>query len=434
MVTLTRETGGVRDETRGPSDHHLSGPSDGALFDRTLSFDRTLFDRALDELLRREMDRLSFLGAEDRETLRRHLAGFVARGGRRLRPAFVYWGHRASGGSPDDLDAVLAAGCSIELLHACALILDDVMDESPLRRGRVTAHVALAERHREGGWAGSSRRFGESAAVLLGMLAFTWADSALLADRRRLADALEVLTQLRVELAAGQYLDLTCAARGGGGRREALLISTYKSGKYTVERPLHLGHAIAGGEPGLRRVLSAYALPLGEAFQLRDDVLGVFGDPARTGKPAGADLLQGKRTYLLALARERADGPGAALLDALPRPGEARPDALPDALPKPGEAPPDLVAAAREVIVATGALETVERRIGDLTEAAAGALSGADMPADARSALLDLARRLTHPDPTGPLARACRAQPDPARPGPAPLAESAGPSTGGARR
>ncbi|MEN3537099.1 polyprenyl synthetase family protein [Microbispora sp. ZYX-F-249] len=425
MVTLTRETGGVGEETREPSDRRPPGPPDDALpgagvIDRPLAdrdlFDRDLFDRSLDELLRREMDRLSFLGAEDRETLRRHLAGFVARGGRRLRPAFVYWGHRACGGSPDDLDAVLAAGCSIELLHACALILDDVMDESPLRRGHVTAHVALAERHRERGWAGSSRRFGESAAVLLGMLAFTWADSALLADRRRLADALEVLTQLRVELAAGQYLDLTCAARGGGGRREALLISTYKSGKYTVERPLHLGHAIAGGEPGLRRVLSAYALPLGEAFQLRDDVLGVFGDPARTGKPAGADLLQGKRTYLLTLARERADGPGAALLDALPGPGGAR---------------PDLVAAVREMIVATGALETVERRIGDLTEAAAGALSAADMPADARAALLDLARRLTDPDPdpTGPAAPTGRA-----RPGPAPLAGSAEPSAGGARR
>ncbi|MFI7040387.1 polyprenyl synthetase family protein [Microbispora rosea] len=366
MLTLTRETGSVRDDTREPFDRRLSG----------------LFDHALHELLRRELGRLSFLGADDREVLRRHLADFVARGGRRLRPAFVYWGHRASGGSPDELGAVLAAGCSIELLHACALILDDVMDESPLRRGRTTAHLALAERHRELGWAGSSRRFGESAAILLGVLAFTWADSALLADRRRLADALEVFTQLRVELIAGQYLDLTCAARGGGDRREASLISTYKSGKYTVERPLHLGHAIAGGEPGLRRVLSAYALPLGEAFQLRDDVLGVFGDPARTGKPAGADLLQGKRTYLLTLARERADGPGAALLDALPGTGEARPDRL---------------AAARDVIVATGALEEVERRIRGLTECAGEALSGADMPADVRAALLGLARRLTLP-------------------------------------
>ncbi|MFG1866165.1 polyprenyl synthetase family protein [Microbispora bryophytorum] len=409
MLTLTRESGGVRDDPREPFDRHLSG----------------LFDHALDELLRRELSRLSFLGADDREVLRRHLADFVARGGRRLRPAFVYWGHRACGGSPDDLGAVLAAGCSIELLHACALILDDVMDESPLRRGRTTAHLALAERHRELGWAGSSQRFGESAAILLGVLAFTWADSALLADRRRLADALEVFTQLRVELIAGQYLDLTCAARGGGDHREALLISTYKSGRYTVERPLHLGHAIAGGDPGLRRVLSAYALPLGEAFQLRDDVLGVFGDPARTGKPAGADLLQGKRTYLLTLARERADGPGAALLDALPGTGEARPDRL---------------AAAREVIVATGALEAVERRIRDLTESAGEALSGADIPADARTALLGLALRLAQPHPAAEPHPAAR--PDhttrpgqagnAASPGPAPQAGSAEPAAGGA--
>ncbi len=364
MLTLTRETGSIRDETREPFDRRLSD----------------LFDRALDELLRREMSRLSFLGADDREVLRRHLADFVARGGRRLRPAFVYWGHRASGGSPDDLGAVLAAGCSIELLHACALILDDVMDESPLRRGRTTAHLALAERHRELGWAGSSRRFGESAAVLLGMLAFTWADSALLADRRRLADALEVFTQLRVELIAGQYLDLTCAARGGGDHREALLISTYKSGKYTVERPLHLGHAIAGGEPGLRRVLSAYALPLGEAFQLRDDVLGVFGDPAVTGKPVLDDLREGKRTVLMAYAYARARGPERDRL-------------------RTWHGAPDLderrAAELRQIIVDTGALGEVEDLIALRAGQALGALRDCAIAPEAARALAVLTERLT---------------------------------------
>ncbi|GAA0386104.1 polyprenyl synthetase family protein [Microbispora corallina] len=332
---------------------------------------RELVDRHLDELLAREMGRLDFLDEPDRETVRSFLVDFVTGGGKRLRPSFVYWGHRAAGGSEGDLDAVLSAGCAVELLHACALLLDDVMDEAPTRRGRAAAHLRLAERHRELGWSGGSRRFGESAATLLGMLAFTWADAALLAGRRRLAEAMEVFTQLRVEIIAGQYLDIASAARGPGDRRQAVLISTYKSGKYTVERPLHLGHAIAGGDPALRAVLSAYALPVGEAFQLRDDVLGVFGDPARTGKPAGADLIQGKRTYLLAVARERSGACGRGLLDGVRDEAGAE--------------------AARELIVATGALEEVERRIAALVDRASEALAGAAVPPDAEAALLDLA-------------------------------------------
>ncbi|MEW9531265.1 polyprenyl synthetase family protein [Microbispora sp. NPDC049125] len=358
MVTLARETSGVRE----------------------------LVDRHLDDFLDREMERLDFLGEADLGVLRRYLVDFVTGSGKRLRPSFVYWGHRAAGGSEDDLDAVLSAGCAVELLHACALILDDVMDEAGTRRGRITAHAGLAGLHRELGWSGPSWRFGESAATLLGMMAFTWADAALLRCPLRLGAALEVLTQLRVELIGGQYLDLVSTARGSASREQVTLISTYKSGKYTVERPLHLGHAIAGGDPALRRVLSAYALPLGEAFQLRDDVLGVFGDPAVTGKPAGADLLQGKQTYLTAVARERAGAYGMA------PPGSGTLDAE-----TPGEGPLGMgggeagLAAARELIVSTGALDAVERRIADLVAVATGALDGAGIPADAAAALVELA-------------------------------------------
>ncbi|GAA1504039.1 polyprenyl synthetase family protein [Sphaerisporangium rubeum] len=329
---------------------------------------RGLVDRRLDELLESEMGRLAFLAEEDRETLRRHLVEFVRTGGKRLRPAFVYWGHRAAGGSPADQDAVLAAGCAVELLHASALILDDVMDESATRRGHPTAHVALAERHRRSGWWGDPARYGESVATLLGMLAFTWADAALLSGDGA-AEALQVFTQLRVEIIAGQYLDLAYAARGVAGVEAAARVSIYKSGKYTVERPLHLGHAIAAGDPAIKEVLSAYALPLGEAFQLRDDVLGVFGDPGHTGKPAGTDLRQGKRTYLTAETRERAGG--GTLLD------EVRDEAD--------------VAAARELIVATGALDAVERRITALVADAVQALDDDRVPQDARQALVDLA-------------------------------------------
>ncbi len=330
---------------------------------------RERMSRYLEAFLERETAGLAFLG-DDLEILRQVLLRFVREGGKRLRPCFVYWGHRAAGGSPDD-ESVLAAGCAVELVHACALILDDVMDEADTRRGRTTVHLALAEHHRERDWRGESRRFGESAATLFGMLAYTWADAALLRAGPRLAEALEVFTLLRTEVVGGQYLDIAHAARGSADLRQAARISTYKSGKYTVERPLHLGHAVAGGDPRQRAVLSAYALPLGEAFQLRDDVLGVFGDPTTTGKPVGADLRQGKHTWLTAVARERADGYGAALLD------QVRDEAD--------------VAEARDLIVRTGALEAVEERIADLVARAMGALDGGGIPAEAVHGLGELA-------------------------------------------
>ncbi|GII83995.1 geranylgeranyl pyrophosphate synthase [Sphaerisporangium siamense] len=332
---------------------------------------RELVDRRLEELLAQEMRRLAFLGDADREVVGRYLAEFVRGGGKRLRPSFVYWGYRAAGGPEEDLDAVLPAACAVEILHASALILDDVMDEAGTRRGRTTAHTGLTAHHRGRGWSGDAGRFGDSAATLLGMLAFTWADAALLHGTRRLREAMEVFTTLRVEVISGQYLDVASAARGAAGREETTVIARYKSGKYTVERPLHLGHAVAGGDPALRAALSAYALPVGEAFQLRDDVLGVFGDPAVTGKPAGADLRQGKQTYLTAVARERAGTYGAAVLAA------ARDDSG--------------VAAARELIVSTGALETAERRIETLLDTARNALVRAAVPPDAEAALLELA-------------------------------------------
>ncbi|RAY13854.1 polyprenyl synthetase family protein [Actinomadura craniellae] len=322
--------------------------------------------------MERESQGAAFLGPDGQEVIRSFLVDFVAAGGKRLRPSFVYWGHRAAGGSPDDEETVLLAGCAVELMHTCALLLDDIMDEAGTRRGRTTAHLALAERHRRRHWRGDPRRYGESVATLLAMLAFTWADAALLRGGVPRA-AWEVFTRLRVEIIGGQYLDLSSAAAGRGDFEEAVRISTYKSGKYTVERPLHLGHAIAGGDPALRATLSAYALPLGEAFQLRDDVLGVFGDPARTGKPSGTDLLQGRRTYLTAETRRRAGPPGTALLD--------------------GVRDAAGVAAARDLIVTTGALDTVERRISALVTEATGNLAG--LPPDAAAALTDLARAAT---------------------------------------
>ncbi|MFC5821382.1 polyprenyl synthetase family protein [Nonomuraea harbinensis] len=326
---------------------------------------RELVDRHLERFLDQQMGRLGFLGEVDVELVREFLAAFVLGGGKRLRPSFVYWGHRAAGGERPE--AVLPAACAVELVHAAALLLDDVMDEAGSRRGRPAAHVALAGVHRRSGWRGDPGRFGESAATLLALLALSWADAALLETGPRLGPALDILTRLRVEAIGGQYLDL--ARTAGAAGEQVSVISLYKSGKYTVERPLHLGHAIAGGCADTRRTLSAYALPLGEAFQLRDDVNGVFAEPARTGKPVGADLLQGKATFLLAEARRRT---GSAFLDHI--------------TDERG------VAVARELIVECGALDAAERRIAALADEAVAALDRPPgIPPDARQALIELA-------------------------------------------
>jgi geranylgeranyl diphosphate synthase type I len=218
----------------------------------------------------------------------------------------------------------------------------------------------------------------------MGNLAFTWADAALVESGLpddRLAAALRVFNRLRSELMGGQYLDLVEAARGGPSEAAIGRVLRYKSGKYTIERPLHLGHAIAGGDPALVTAYSAYGLPLGEAFQLRDDVLGVFGEPEVTGKPAGDDLREGKETYLVMLARRHAGDAGRQLLDG----------ALGD-----GKLTEDRVAELRRLLVDCGALEGTEARIAELRAEAKAALAGAaGVAGPGRAALLALADQVT---------------------------------------
>jgi geranylgeranyl diphosphate synthase type I len=228
-------------------------------------------------------------------------------------------------------------------------------------------------------WAGDSQRFGDGAAILLGDLCLSWADEMIYRsgfDADALARAKVVYDRMRTELMAGQYLDLLEQARGGGSVERALLVVRYKSAKYTIERPLHLGAALAGADVSFIEALSGYGLPLGEAFQLRDDVLGVFGDPVETGKPAGDDLREGKRTILVATAMQRASAEQAAHL----REGLGDPHLGPEAID-------DM----RAIIVATGALDEVEFLIGQRTDEAVAALDGADLAADARAALEQLA-------------------------------------------
>ncbi|MFN2607287.1 MAG: polyprenyl synthetase family protein [Acidimicrobiales bacterium] len=299
------------------------------------------------------------------------LRELVLAGGKRLRPAFCHWAFVGAGGDPADT-LVVDGGAALELLHTFALIHDDIMDGSSTRRGTDTIHVAFEARHAMEGWRGEGRRFGEGVAILVGDLAFVYADHLLAGAPPA---AIEVFTELRVEVNVGQYLDLAGTARGRVGEREARRISRYKSGKYSVERPLHLGAALAGRLEPLAGALSGYGLPLGEAFQLRDDLLGVFGDPSVTGKPVGEDVREGKPTVLYAIAAARASNTAARVLD---RYGAAD---LEEAE----------VATIQEVLVETGAVDRVERDIDELVDAALAALTVADLTPDARHALADLA-------------------------------------------
>jgi geranylgeranyl diphosphate synthase type I len=205
--------------------------------------------------------------------------------GKRLRPAFCYWGWRGAGG--EDGPEILAAAAALELLHASALVHDDLMDGSDTRRGRPSLHRLFAIHHAEQRWRGSPESFGAAAAILMGDLLLAWTDgmyqaSGLPAGALRRGQA--VLDLMRTEMIAGQYLDLLAQAAGNGTVDGALRVAEYKTARYTIERPLHLGAALAGFPDGpIPAAFSAYGLPLGAAFQLRDDILGVFGDTAQTG-------------------------------------------------------------------------------------------------------------------------------------------------------
>jgi geranylgeranyl diphosphate synthase type I len=300
-------------------------------------------------------------------------------GGKRLRPAFCYWGWRGAGGSTDLDDAALRAAASLEFLQACALIHDDVMDGSDTRRGLPAAHRRFAGVHRGAEWLGSPESFGVGAAILLGDLCLSWADEVLLTSdfsHEALRRGKGVYDEMRTELMAGQYLDLLEQARGGGSVDRALRVVRYKSAKYTIERPLHLGAALAGADQQVFDAYSGYGLPLGEAFQLRDDILGVFGDPQETGKPAGDDLREGKRTVLVAIAVERSTPKQASVIRRYL--GDPALDATG-------------VASLREIIAETGARDYTENLITELLENALAALHPADIDEKAREVLTGLA-------------------------------------------
>ncbi|MBV8349685.1 MAG: polyprenyl synthetase family protein [Mycolicibacterium sp.] len=324
----------------------------------------------------------AYIGAEY-SALIAALEEFVLRGGKRLRPAFAYWGWRAVTDQVDTRNPrVLRLFAALEMLHACELVHDDVIDDSATRRGRPTVHEQFTGVHRRSGWRGSGSRFGMSAAILLGDLALVWADdivatAELPLDARRRVH--RVWAAIRTEVLGGQYLDIVAEASGAESIGSAMAVNTYKTASYTVSRPLQLGVAAAADRPDVLAAFHELGTDLGVAFQLRDDVLGVYGDPAVTGKPSGDDLRSGKRTVLLAEAIERAEhaDPAAAKL-------------LRTSIGT--ELSDGQVRELCDVIATVGALAAVETRIDTLTRRAVDILNAASIAEPAKVGLVELAR------------------------------------------
>lgn len=295
----------------------VDGPVMGRSFGRLRSADFSAADHLaqvdallaqvtsdLDELWTRLPDNeapVEILSGSDLPAL---MGAFLDGGGKRLRPVMCALGWLAAGGRARNTGHahVVTVGAALELLHVFALVHDDVMDESASRRGRPTVHVRAEQLHDTAVGTGSGSRFGESIAILVGDLAHAEAShliAGLPAQMRR------IWRLLVAELVAGQRRDLVGSAAGRRDLDFARAVARMKSGRYTVERPLELGAAAAGAAESVRESLAAYGRAVGEAFALRDDLLGIWGKPDRTGKPAGDDLISGKPTVILALAQDR---------------------------------------------------------------------------------------------------------------------------------
>lgn len=344
---------------------------------------RTLVESALTTFFESRSEQVAAVGGGYTSAVR-DLTTFVLRGGKRIRPAFAWTAWLGAGGNPngDDAAAVIRACASLELVQACALIHDDIIDASITRRGFPTVHIGLADRHRDAGWSGSSARFGESAAILLGDLALCWADDMLREsgiDGTTAARVSPVWSAMRTEVLGGQLLDIEAEAGLDESVDAAMRVNRYKTAAYTVERPLQIGAVLADAPPQLVSDLRSFGTDIGLAFQLRDDLLGVFGDPEVTGKPSGDDIREGKRTVLMAVAMARADEvdpPSASLLR----------QSLGDE-----QQSEDRIEAVRTALTELGAVADVEQRISHLTERALATLDASTVEAKAAEQLRGMA-------------------------------------------
>ena len=312
-------------------------------------------------------------------------AAATLQGGKRLRARFAHAGWLAASDGVEAPDAALwRLGAALEIFQSAALVHDDLIDNSDTRRGRPASHRALEAAHRRAGWHGAAEAFGRSAAILLGALLVAWSDALLeesLAGHRHAAATRADYARMRRDVTVGQMLDITEESAWSVNPPQSLLeralrVAALKSARYSVEQPILLGATLAGADDGLLARLRAFGHPVGMAFQLRDDLLGVFGDPALTGKPAGDDLREGKRTALIAIAREALPASERTLVDA--RIGDPHLSASD-------------VAELQEMIRETGAAAQVERMIADYTAAAERALDEAALDETAEHALRALA-------------------------------------------
>jgi len=340
----------------------------------------------------------------DLEIIERSARDLMA-GGKRFRALFCYWGWRAVAAVADDswtsetigeteraaLDPIVSVASALEIFHAAALVHDDIMDNSDLRRGKPSLHRRFESLHDEQGWDGSGRQYGDAAALLVGDLLLAWSDelfeagTALARTPDAAAAARAQFALMRTEVTVGQYLDMLEEA-SWRTRPESELLSrshrviVYKSAKYSVEAPLAIGASLAEASLPQLAALRAFGLPLGVAFQLRDDLLGVFGDPAVTGKPAGDDLREGKRTVLVTLARQKLPVSAARLFDEL-----LGDDTLDE----------QQIGMLQTAVRDSGAVEQVERIIAHNVETAVAALADAPIARSARDELGALAKAVT---------------------------------------
>nr|WP_309128665.1 polyprenyl synthetase family protein [Microbacterium sp.] len=336
----------------------------------------------LDVFIARILDGSTEYGPD--ATLFLDAAAATLHGGKRLRARFCHAGWLAAGGPEHGTDALWGLGAALEVFQSAALVHDDLIDNSDTRRGRPAAHRALESLHRDAGWQGDAESFGRSSAVLLGDLLVAWSDDMLeaaLAEHPHAAMTREEYARMRRDVTVGQMLDITEESAWSTAPADTLLdralrVASFKSARYSVEQPLVLGASLAGADPATLAALRGFGHPVGMAFQLRDDVLGVFGDPAVTGKPAGDDLREGKRTALIAIARGRLSDADRATLDA----------AIGDAGLSPTE-----VTALQQLVRDTGALERVEEMIDDYSAQAETALTGSALSGTAIDQLRELA-------------------------------------------
>ncbi|ABY24235.1 dimethylallyltransferase [Renibacterium salmoninarum ATCC 33209] len=310
------------------------------------------------------------------------ISGLVT-GGKRMRALLCYWGWRGAGGNPETSSPITTAGAALELFQAAALIHDDIIDRSDIRRGAPSVHRQFSQLHQRQRWALDPERFGHAAAILAGDLCLSFSEEVFSSINVPAPQkARSVFNTMRAEVMAGQYLDILEEVAGPSRGPEnaverAQSIIRYKSAKYSSEHPLVLGGALAGADANLLSGYSAFALPLGEAFQLRDDMLGVFGDPATTGKPAGDDLREGKRTVLIGYTLRLADSDQADFVDQ--RLG----------IPDLGEADIEQI---RSIMVGCGAVAATEDLIGRYSDTAFEALDSLPIDENTMLALRSMAQ------------------------------------------